>query len=334
MELEEHIAKWMAEGLISDEQAGRLRASSRALGATRQAGLLGVAGVANGLALVLFGLLYSVPLATHVLLLLWMLSLLPLLYLSRSRLLAGLVGVVFVLWLPLFALREPGLAIFSSSSVMPIVFLLGGTALFGLGGLHYLVPAFAPIARGLRIVALVTVTLALFVLGLSFWSARSGGPMLPLTGGSLWSSVVGLGLLAALLAGAGIVARRWAPMVTAGEGPVSLALVGIGLVYFLVPLPGWVFVVGFNALTVAMLGVLLATGWRRADLRAMDIANVGLLAVFVTRWLDVGVGTLRFGTFVALGVVGFLVLGGALLWKRQAVIDAARARFMGQPVPE
>ncbi|MEW5743029.1 MAG: hypothetical protein AB1938_29205 [Myxococcota bacterium] len=334
MELEEHIARWKEEGLITEEVAAKLKASSRAIAMPQQMGLFTIAGVANGIALVLFALLYSVPLATHVLLLLWMLSLLPLLYLARSRVLAGLVGLVFVLWLPLFSLREAGVAIFAGSSVMPIVFLMGGTALFGLGGLHYVIPAFAPVARGLRIVALVTVTLALFVLGLSFWSSRSGGPMVPLSGGSLWTSVVGLGVFAAVMAIAGMVARRRAPMITAGEGPVSLGLIGVGLAYFLVPLPGWIFVVGFNVLTVAMLGVLLLTGWKRADLRAIDIANIGLLAVFITRWIDLGLGNMSFGAFLGAGLTGFLLFGGALVWKRHSVVEAARAKRMGQPVPE
>jgi hypothetical protein len=334
MELEEQITRWQSEGLISAEQAERLKASSRAVAMPQQMGLFTIAGVANGIALVLFALWYSVPLATHVLLLLWMLSLLPLLYLARSRVLAGLVGIVFVLWLPMFSLREAGVVIFAGSSVMPIVFLLGGTALFGLGGVHYVVPALGPVARGLRIVALITVTLALFVLGLSFWSSRSGGPMVPLSGGSLWTSVLGLGVLAGLFAIGGMVVRKRAPMITAAEGPVQLGLVAVGLAYFLVPLPGWIFVAGFNLLAVAMLGALLLTGWKRADLRIIDIANVGLLAILITRWIDLGLGSMSFGAFLGLGVAGFLVLGGALTWKRQSVVEEARARRQGQPVAE
>lgn len=334
MDLEAHLAQWQHDGLLTAEHANRLRASSRTSVMPHQLGLFFIAGLANGVSLVLFALVHSVAFATHVLPLLWMGSLLPLLYLSRSRVLAGLVGVVFVLWVPLFALREPGLAIFSGSSIFPIVLLLGGTTLFGLGGLHYLVPAFAPVARGFRIVALITVTLALFVLGLSFWAGRSGGPMVPLSGGSLSTTVVGLAAVASLLALANGVARRRAPLITAGEGPISLGLVAVSVTYFLVPLPGAVFVVGFNVVAIAMLGLLLVTGWKRADLRIIDIATAGLLAILITRWLDHAMGSMSLGAVVGGGVGGFVVLGGALWWQRSRVIEHARHQRMGQPVAE
>lgn len=334
MDLDDHIARWVQEGHLTADQAMRLRASAKAGALPSQLGLLTIAGVANGIALILFAVWYSVPFAAHALLVLWLLSLLPLLYFVRSRALAGLTGLVFVLWLPAFALRETGVAVFTGSSVMPVVFLMGGTALFALGGLHYLAPSLAPVARGLRIIALVTVSLALFVLGLSFWSGRSGGTVVPLTGGTLWSSVLVLAAVAAAATGAGIFLRKRAPMITRAEGPVSLGLIAVGLVYFAVPLPVWVFVLTFNVLTVAMLAVLLVTGWQRADVRAMDIANIGLMAVFVSRWLDLGLGQLSFGPFAAVGLVGMLSLGGFLTWRRHAVVDSARARSAGQPQPE
>jgi hypothetical protein len=324
MDLDELIARWKAEGLITQEQASKLVASSRGRTMPGHMGLFAIAGAANGLALYLFAFLYDVPLAAHVTLLLWLLSLLPLLYLARSRVLAGLLGLVFVCWLPLFALREVGVVVFAGTSVMPIVFLLGGTLLFGFGGLHYLVPALAGVARGLRIVGLLTVTLALFVLGLTFWSGRSGGPMIPFTGGSLWSSVLVLGAGAGILALAGMVARRRAPMITGLEGPISLGLTAVGLLYFLLPLPAVVFVVGFNVLAAAMLGLLLVTGWSRADLRLVDIANVGLLAMLLTRWLDLGWGRLSAQVLFGGGAALALALGALLAWKRQRVLLAAR----------
>jgi hypothetical protein len=281
-------------------------------------GLFAICGLANGLALFLFAFLYDVPLAAHVTLLLWMMSLVPLMYLARSRVVAGMVGAVFICWVPLFALRQVGVAIFAGSSVMPIVFLLSGTALFGIGAVHYAVPALAGVARGLRIVALLTVTASLFVLGLSFWSARSGGPLLLLAGGSVWSTVVGLGALAAVLALVGMALRPRVPMITALEGPISLGLAALGLVYFLVPLPSFVFVLGFNVLTVAMLGVLLLTGWKRKDLRAADIASLGLMAVLVTRWLDLGLGRFNTGVFFG-GLAAVVLVGAALAWKRRAL---------------
>lgn len=334
MDLDDHIARWVQEGHVTEEQAARLKASAKVAALPQQLGLLTIAGAANGVALVLFALWYSVPFALHALLVLWLLSLLPLLYVVKSRALAGLTGLVFVLWLPSFALRETGVAVFTGSSVMPVVFLMGGTALFGLGGLHYLVPSLAPVARGLRIVALLTVSFALFVLGLTFWSSRSGGTIVPLTGGSLWSSVLVLAVVAAVSAAAGIFLRGRAPKLTRAEGPVSLGLVAVGLLYFAVPLPPWIFVLTFNVLTVAMLTVLLMTGWQRDDLKAIDIANIGLMAVLFSRWLDLGLGNLSLVPFLAVGIVAMTVLGAFLGWRRQAVVERARTRAQGQPVPE
>src|SRR5262245_50051077 len=131
LDLDEHIARWVREGQLTEEQAARLKASVKTAALPSQMGLFTLAGLANGLALVLFGLWYGAPVTTHVVLLMWMLSLVPLLYLARSRAVSGLVGLVFVLWLPAFAIRDTGIAVFAGSSVMPIVFLLGGTALFG-----------------------------------------------------------------------------------------------------------------------------------------------------------------------------------------------------------
>ncbi len=334
MDLDEHISRWQREGLVTEDQAVRLRASAKTTALPQQLGLFTIAGAANGIALVLFAAWSGAPVTSHLLLLLWLTSLLPLLYLVRSRALAGLVGLVFVLWLPAFALRDTGIVVFAGSSVMPIVFLVGGTALFAAGGLHYLAPSLAPVARGLRIVALLTVTVSVFVLGLTFWSGRSGGTLLPLTGGSLWSSVLVLAVAAALASAAGMVLRKRAPMITAAEGPVSLGLVAAAVVYFTVPLPAWIFVVAFNVLAVAMLVVLLVTGWRRADLRSIDIAGIGLLAIFLSRWLDLGLGSMSLGAFAGSGVIGFVALGGFLSWKRSSVVEKARAKRDGVPVPE
>lgn len=330
MDLKGQIDRWRDDGVVTAQQAEAMRQSARPLEQSGALGLYGVAGLANGLALFLFGFLYDVPVATHQTLLLWMGSLVPLLYVSRSRVLASLLGLVFVCWLPLFAVREAGVAALAASSVFPLVFLLGGILLFAVGGLHYLAPALAGVARGLRIVALVTVTLALFVLGLSYWAGRGSGPLLVAFGPSLAGSALALGACAAAATVAAMLARPWAPKVTRLEGPISLGLVAVALVWFWVPLPDVVYLAGFNLLAVAMLLALLTTGWARADLRAVDIAGIGLLAFALTRWVDLLYRKLTFAPFFGGGAALLVVLAGTLAVKRGRVAEAARR---GAPAP-
>jgi hypothetical protein len=197
----------------------------------------------------------------------------------------------------------------------------------------------ASVARGLRLSGIYMVLVMLFALG--FWSVsgNAGGVMevraldtagrFALTQGIL----VGLGAAITLL---NMWVRRWTPRLTRPEGPISLAMLGLSLLYFFVPLPGVFYVVLFNVVLLAMIATLMTVGVRWRDLKVLDLGGGALLLVLLTRYYDLAWDSLGLTSFALGGLLLVLIaLPGLLMARRRALqpMPAPAAAPVSPPSP-
>jgi len=338
----EQIDRWRKEGLITPQQAEKLRATlpeherQRALGASPLSGtaLLFLSALLSGAVIFLFRWLHDVDAPAHEVLLLWMLATAPVVYVLRLLPLVILFTLLFFTWVGLFTFGGLPDAIdyYDRLALLPLPFLMGGVLLFAVGGTHYLLPRLAPIARTYRIAAVQVVLAALFALSMY---VVSGDVEAGVAWRDLETNRLFLGALGALLVGAAaftglnmrLAARR--PELTRSEGPISLALLAVGLLYALLPLPGLVYTVFFNLVALALVGAVGYVGYRRADLRLLRLGGGGLVLFLSARYVDLAWDRLGVVAFVGglvlvpgLGVLALWLLDGRL--QRQVADAAAR----------
>jgi uncharacterized membrane protein len=323
MQIEERIDSWVKRGFITEAQASKLRAdvllaqgqeSEENLSRTGAGSILLVAcALINGVVLVGSGHLTGVQGGIFGALGLWALSLAPMVYVLRHASLAGVLGcLVYVLvWMVVFG--DASLADMSNRILhVPVLYLASGVLVFALGGTHYLVPSMATVARGLRLTGIYMVLVMLFVLGFRSVAGSAGGALavgaLDTFGrfSGILIGLVGLGAAFTLL---NMWIRARTPRLTRPEGPISLGMLGLCLLYFFVPLPGLFYVVLFNVVLLAMIGTLLVVGVRWRDQKVLNLGSGALVLVLLSRYYD--------ATWESLGLVAFAV--GALLVAAIAV---------------
>lgn len=325
-EVREQVRRWAKDGLITADQAEKLVASLPAA-APDAAGpiptqvlarVLLVCAALNGLALFGFSRLNGVEAPAHALVLLWMLSVAPLAYLLRQAVFAVLLALLWFAWVGLFVHGSlPMVDAILRLPFLPVTYLAAGVALFAWGGLHYLHPPLAPVARVFRLAGLQASLAGLFALGMETFSAQA-------TGMTDWRSAEAsdrfvLGLLALCLAAAvptvvNIRLARRLPALTTTEGPISLALVAGVVLYTVLPLPTIVYMVIWNAVLFALIGAVIARGWRQGDLRLVQIAGAALALCLVARYVGLTWKRLPMGTMVLGLLVVAAVAAGILAW--------------------
>lgn len=320
----EQIGRWAKDGLITADQAEKLAASLPAAEAAAPiptpvlARVLLVCAALNGLALFGFSRLHGVEAPAHALVLLWMLSVAPLAYLLRQPVFAVLLALLWFAWVGLFVHGSlPMVDAILRLPFLPVTYLAAGVALFAWGGVHYLHPPLAPIARTFRLAGLQASLAALFALGMETFSAQA-------TGMTDWRSAEAsdrfvLGLLALCLTAAvptvaNIRLARRLPALTTSEGPISLALIAGVVLYTVLPLPTIVYMVGWNAVLFALIGAVLVRGWRQGDLRIVQIAGATLALCLVARYVGLTWQRLPMGTMVLGLLVVVALAAGILAW--------------------
>jgi hypothetical protein len=333
VDLEERLRSWQTRGLLSPELCEQLlrdvSPADRALSSIRTVDTVFVllSGLLNGVVVLSFAWLYDLDVPAHLLMLLWMASLVPLAYALRLPALGVLFGLQILAWAPLFTFRSLGFHHFLLRLLTaPVLLLLTGVALFALGALHYTWPPFHALARAIRLTALYACVVALFALG-SPWVASHAGAIVGLDAPSALAqyaaAILGLGIAATLLTIVAIALKPFTPRTTRLEGPISLGLITVGAVHYAVPLPAIMFSVLFTGLMLAMLLVMLGVGIQRSDRATLNLATLGLWGLAMLRFFDFGWEPLGPVAFLAAG----LILAGALGFALAAVRGRALAKL-------
>ncbi len=286
------IERWQREGMITADQAAAMRADLAKRHGNAGSAMLMAAALVNGAVLWLFTRVYGVDIAVHAIVALWLVCVVPLAYATRSKAVAAACGLLFCAWVAAFSFR--GLSAFSVvdrwSWLSPLV-VLGGVCAFALGGLHYLVPGFDGVARGMRLASLQAALVALFTM--TFELVASGAAFYDELRDPEASSQVAVAAacfaaiaLAATILGQALARAR--ARLTRVEAPVNVALLATALTFVMVPIPARTSALLASVVLFGMVVSVLVVGVRRGDKRLIRISGVALsvfLALRAAAWL-------------------------------------------------
>jgi len=291
------------------------------------AALLFLGSLLFGATIFLIAQMYHVQANSHTLLLIWLLGILPLVYVLHSMPIAGLASVLLFIWIGVFVLR--GLEVSPGDGLaLPILYLVSGLMLFEVGGLHYVSEALRVVARTYRIAALKVSMASLFLLSFRFFSGHYGDwqprkdvqisePM------SLGITLVAA--LAILLACCNLLFNPSKSSTWKLEGGLSIGVTALALLFLLFSSTTNIYVVLFNLVLVGCIATLIAIGYQREDARLVNIGMSYFAAWVLVRYCDLFWQLLPRSIFFMVGGA-VLVLGGIALERKRRQLTARFAK--------
>lgn len=277
-----------------------------------------------GATIFLIAQIYHIGANNHALVLIWLIGVLPLVYAFVSIPIAGLSSLLFFIWLGLFVFRnisfEKAMGDFFA---LPVLYLAAGLLLFSIGGLHYLSSKLKDIARVYRLAGIKVALLSVFLLTFRFFSGNYNGHNIrenAVISGQFTVGVVIFSILAIIF-----LVVNWffnnAEEVSIIEGPVSLGILGMVLIFFFFPLTTNIYVLLFNLIFVALVGVILYAGYEREDINLVNLGGSWLSLFIVVKYFDFFWDLLPRSLFFMVGGI-ILVLGGIALERKRRQLKA------------
>lgn len=289
--------------------------------------LLFLGALLIGASLFLVAQIYHVNANSHVLILIWIAVNLPLVYAFQSREVAGLIAVLFFIWIPSFIYQNMMAShAFESITAFPILYLVSAIFLFGCGGLHYASQSLVKVARVYRLVALPVILISLFLLTFNTFS------------GSYTNGFVGAYSIAAYLRNLSPFFKMWVTLT--GLAGVAIAffnyrqrfsgknihlfefisssvLIGCALMLMHLPSETNIYMALFNMLFVGLVGAVIYFGFEHED---AQLTNMGLRCAglfILAKYFDFFWGLMPRSIFFILGGL-ILVFGGMYLERFRA----------------
>lgn len=284
--------------------------------------LLFLGALLFGATIILITQIYNINANNHILILLWLIGILPLVYALRSAPIAGLTTILFYLWIGLFFSQRNEWWFFEVLGRFSIVlFIAGSIMLFAIGGLHYLSPKLKDIARIYRLGSLKVLMICLFLLTFEWFSKLSSSRMVDWfnqTQEQLLTGVVIFSILAIL-----ITVINWffnkSESLSVYEGPLSLGLVALALIFFFYPTTTTIYMVLFNLLFPGLTILFIYLGYNREDMQLVNLGMLWLSIFLVAKYFDWFWKLLERSIFFIVGGL-ILVLGGIALEKKRRQI--------------
>ncbi|MFH1684070.1 MAG: DUF2157 domain-containing protein [Candidatus Margulisiibacteriota bacterium] len=285
------------------------------------AALIFLAALLFGATVFLIAQIYHINANNHTLILIWLLGVVPLVYILKSPPITVLTSFLFFLWLGFFVFKNEG-----EFFAAPVFYLIAGVLLFAIGGLHYFSEKLKEVARTYRIVSIQVGMLCLFLLSFRFFSGvyeYYGDKLYNIRAGLQISPdfIAWLTFFAVLAIIFSVINLFFNPPKTDTallEGSISLGLLGIALIFFFYP-PATtnIYVLLFNLILAGIVFALLYVGYQREDIKLINIGMAYLAILVIVRYFDFFWGLLPRSIFFMVGGL-ILILGGiALETKRR-----------------
>ena len=212
---------------------------------------------------------------------------------------------------------------------MPVLYLVSGILLFGIGGLHYLADGLKAAARIYRIAGIKIAMLALFLLTFRFFSGyygefniREGLEF----SGQFTAGFVIFSIFAIIFIIINLFLNPSKSDISILEGSIGLGLSAIALIFFFYPATTNIYVVLFNLILTGLILTLLFIGYSREDMRLVNIGMVYLSILVFVRYCDFFWKLLPRSIFFMVGGL-ILVLGGTALERKRRQL---KQRFGGE----
>lgn len=287
------------------------------------AALMFLGALLFGATVILVAQIYNLNANTHILVLIWLVGILPLVYVLQSMPIAGLAALLSYVWMILFfAPSNRGWFWFFDSEFfllnLPTLLLVSSVMLFSIGGIHYLYEKFSNIARIYRVSALKVLLISLFFLTFNFISQRRDYFQSADMPEKFVIGFVAFSIVAIILSVVNWFFNR-SEKTSLIEGPVGIGLVALALIFFYFPSETPIYVLLFNLVLAGFILLLLYAGYQRED---MNLVNMGMfwLSVFiVVKYFDWFWSLLPRSLFFIVGGL-VLVLGGIALEKKRRQI--------------
>jgi uncharacterized membrane protein len=273
-----------------------------------------------GATVFLIAQMYHTNANSHLLLLVWLIGILPLVYALKTVPIAALSSLLFYIWMALFVFRNFTFdAACGDFFYLPVLYFIAGILLFGIGGLHYRSEGLKPIARTYRIGGIQVAMLALLLLTFRFFSGNYDGSNFRshmVVSEQFSNGLMIFALLAALSAGINLLLKPSKSDTEKLEGFLSFGLLAIALIFYVYPAGNNIYVVLFNLILAGIVFLLMWVGYRREDIRLVNISMSYLSLLIVIRYFDFCWNLLPRAMFFMVGGV-ILISGGIFLEKKR-----------------
>ncbi len=276
-----------------------------------------------GSSIFLIAQIYNVEANASYLIFLWLIGVLPLVYIFQSQLITFLSCIVFCLWFNSILFED-----FNNFDAQGIAFITFfyqtfGLLLFSVGSLHYFLDKYAKVARAYRLIGIYLVICILFVF--TFQLSFEGLEELSseLTANPIMISVI-YGLIALLL-GINLKFNPSKSDTNVLENAIALTILTIIFAlnmaiefeqYYTV------FWLLFNIIFVGLIIVLFRIGYNRRDMKLVNIASISTFFFLIFKFFDIFSNLLDNG--ITWLVFGILLLTGSILFekKRRKIRDS------------
>lgn len=283
------------------------------------ASLIFLGALLFGATIFLIAQMYHINSNSHSLILIWLIGIVPLVYALKTEPIAGLASLLFFIWIGLFVFRNMS---FESASRdffgLPVLYLISGILLFGIGGLHYLLDELKSIARIYRIAGIKISMLALFLLTFRFFSGYYGE--FNIREGLEFSSQFTTGfvffsILAIVFMTINLFFNSTKSHTPILEGSIGLGLSALALIFFFYPATTNIYVVLFNLILIGLILTILFIGYNREDMKLVNIGMAYLWILVVVRYCDFFWRLLPRSIFFMVG--GFILVLGSVALERK-----------------
>lgn len=269
-----------------------------------------------GSSIFLIAQIYNVEANASYLIFLWLVGILPLVYIFQSHLITFLSCIVFCLWFNSIIFED--FNDFDAKGIAFITFFYQafGLLLFSVGSLHYFLEKYSKVARAYRLIGIYLVICILFAL--TFRISFIGLEQLSseLTANPMMISVI-FGFIAVLLG----INLKFNPSKSDSnvlENTIALAI--LTLIYALnlaIELEQYytVFWLLFNILFVGLIVVLFRIGYNRRDMKLVNIASISTFFFLIFKFFDIFSNLLFNG--IAWLLFGIALLAGSIFFEKK-----------------
>lgn len=283
------------------------------------ASLIFLGALLFGATIFLIAQMYHVNANNHILILIWLAGIIPLVYALKTKPIAGLSSFLFFLWIGFFVFGNIGFRNnFADFFALPVLYLVSGILLFGIGGLHYFSDDLKDVARIYRIAAIKIIMLVLFLLTFRFFSGYYNGHNIREGLEFSRQFILGFVTFSVLAIVFTIINLFFNPPKTdtsIHEGFAGLGLSAIALIFFFCPSTTNIYVLLFNLILALLILTLLFIGYQREDMRLVNIGMAYLSILVIVRYFDFCWELLPRSIFFTVG--GLILILGSIALERK-----------------